>query len=367
MFLIDTPGFDDTHRSDTDVLTDVAHFLSASYQEHILLTGIIYLHRITDPRMSGSALKNLKMFQKLCGENYFQNVVLATTMWGNLHGKGLTLDTGIARERELVEKPQFWGAMYQRRSRVMRHTGNKESAEGIISYLMSLHSRPVLTIQDEMVNQRKKVGDTAAGMEVEKELQAVKAQNRKDIAELQRNHEDAMRNRDEELAKVIKAEQKRCEDVLAKANEDTERLQADFGKLKKDKDDQIQQLQTEFKNHKEDSEKKVKEYGQKLKSYEANHKKNEKKLKEMQAEYQRLLEESQQYRESETSVSGMATMLIGVGMTAFSAVTFNPLGVAAGVGLYSAGADRVAAKEAAAQAMAPRGKNGPKRKDIEDD
>ena len=243
--------------------------------------------------MNGSALKNLKMFQKLCGENYFQNVVLATTMWGNLQGKGLSLDTGVDRERELVENPQFWGAIYQQRSRVMRHMGNKESAEVIIAYIMSLCSMPVLTIQDEMVNQQKRVGDTAAGMEVEKELQAAKAQNRRDIAQLQRNHEEAMKNRDEELAKVIKAEQKRCEEVLAKANQDTERLEADFGKLKKDKDDKIKKLQMEFARHKQESEKKVTEYGKTLKTYEASHKKNEKKLKEMQAEYQRLSDESQ--------------------------------------------------------------------------
>jgi len=62
------PGFDDTSRSDTDVLKDVAFFLSQTYKHTVRLAGIIYLHRITDMRMAGSSLRNLTMFKKLCGD-----------------------------------------------------------------------------------------------------------------------------------------------------------------------------------------------------------------------------------------------------------------------------------------------------------
>ena len=345
VFLIDTPGFDDTHRSDTDVLTDVACFLSTWYQNRILLTGIIYLHRITDPRMAGSALKNLSMFQKLCGEHYFNNVVLATTMWGSLQGEGLSTATGEERERELVLNPRFWGAMYQRGSRIMRHMGKRESALGIISYLASLRSG-VLNIQDEMVNQGKKVSDTAAGKEVERDLQAAKEQYKKDIAELHKNHEDALKNRDEELAKVIEDEKRRCEEVLRKANEDTEKLQADFGKLKKDKDDQYQKLLEIHNKEKAKNEKALMEYRHRL---DASEKRNKEEVGRLRAEYQALLEQQQQIQESETSASGLFAMLAGMGMAGFSALTFNPLGVAGGVALVNAGAQRMSAKEAAAQ------------------
>jgi hypothetical protein len=43
--------------------------------------GIIYLHKITDNRLAGFGLKNLEMFQALCGRSCLRNVVLATTMW----------------------------------------------------------------------------------------------------------------------------------------------------------------------------------------------------------------------------------------------------------------------------------------------
>lgn len=77
VFLVDTPRFDDTERSDSEVLKDVAFWLAAAYSKSVRLAGIIYLHRIIDPRMQGSALKNLRMFQKLCGDGNLGSVVLA--------------------------------------------------------------------------------------------------------------------------------------------------------------------------------------------------------------------------------------------------------------------------------------------------
>ncbi len=37
--LIDTPGFDDTHRSDSEVLRDLAFYLTSSYDNGFRLTG----------------------------------------------------------------------------------------------------------------------------------------------------------------------------------------------------------------------------------------------------------------------------------------------------------------------------------------
>ena len=67
VWLIDTPGFDDTYRSDAEVLKDVAFWLAAAYTKHTQLAGILYLHRITEPKFQGSAKRNLRMFQQLCG------------------------------------------------------------------------------------------------------------------------------------------------------------------------------------------------------------------------------------------------------------------------------------------------------------
>ena len=82
--LIDTPGFDDTTLSDTDVLKAVAQCFHETYSSEIQLNGIIYIHRISDPRMTGNALKNLSVFRKICGDKSLECVVLATTMWDSV-------------------------------------------------------------------------------------------------------------------------------------------------------------------------------------------------------------------------------------------------------------------------------------------
>ena len=180
MYLIDTPEFDDAHRSDTGVSKDVAFYLSKIYEQDIKLAGIIYLHRITDVRISDSSLRNLKIFKVLCGEekNVFKHVFLATTMWGNLNGPGLSEAVGAEREDELHRTKEWWGMMHKRGSRVYRYTDTRESAMIIISDLITLRTTVVLDIQRQMINEHKSLEDTSAGQEVEKEIQALKRKQR---------------------------------------------------------------------------------------------------------------------------------------------------------------------------------------------
>ena len=84
LFLIDTPGFDDTYKSDTDILREVANWLSEAYQRKIQLTGIVYLHRTLDVRLGGAAMKKLRMSKQLCGPEGLSSVVLTTTMWAGV-------------------------------------------------------------------------------------------------------------------------------------------------------------------------------------------------------------------------------------------------------------------------------------------
>ena len=91
--LIDTPGFDDTHKSDTDILKDLASWLAQSYQRDERLSGVLFLHSISAVRLTGGAKRNFAMFKKLCGQVCFPSVVLATTHWNETD-----LDVGTARE-----------------------------------------------------------------------------------------------------------------------------------------------------------------------------------------------------------------------------------------------------------------------------
>ncbi|CZR64978.1 uncharacterized protein PAC_14878 [Phialocephala subalpina] len=115
--LLDTPGFNDTTLSDHEIFQTLIKYLAGTK-----LNGILYLHRITDTRMQGSALRNLTMFRKLCGEDCFKDIVLGTTHWDAVEN-----DIGVKREKELVETEEFWGEMVGRGSRVMRAGLDRDS------------------------------------------------------------------------------------------------------------------------------------------------------------------------------------------------------------------------------------------------
>lgn len=153
--VIDTPGFDDTKRSDAEILEEIAEFLCIQHGLSIPLKGIIYLHRITDNRMTGSAERYFEMFKRLCGEHNMENVVLATTMWSELKSEAI----GFAREREL--RAGFWNVMEDKGSTVSRFDGSEAMAEAFICRLMRKKSI-VLDIQDELVTQGKRLEETRA-------------------------------------------------------------------------------------------------------------------------------------------------------------------------------------------------------------
>lgn len=57
MYLIDTPGFDDSRTPDSDILLMVSQELARYYRGDKLLAGIVYLHDISQPRIGGLAKK----------------------------------------------------------------------------------------------------------------------------------------------------------------------------------------------------------------------------------------------------------------------------------------------------------------------
>lgn len=236
--LIDTPGFDDTHRHDTDVLKDVACFLAAAYAGTVQLTGIIYLHRITDARMSGSSLKNLNMFKKLCGEDAYKHVVLGTTMWGNLNGPNLSHDTGLEREKELKTRKDWWGLMCDRGSQVFQHDGGKQSAMRIVESLIERRKQTdplLLNIQREMIDDKKSLEDTSAGQEVEKEIIKAKQKFNEQITDLQESYEQALKDRDTQLAEVLAEQREDLEKKLQRTSAAQEDLKISFQKLTEEK------------------------------------------------------------------------------------------------------------------------------------
>ncbi|KAH6880587.1 P-loop containing nucleoside triphosphate hydrolase protein [Coprinopsis sp. MPI-PUGE-AT-0042] len=167
LILVDTPGFDDTFSDDSDILRRISAWLAQAYNEKSFISGIIYMNDISQKRMHGSMRMNLKMFTKLCGDDSFKKVVLATSQWDNLPSP----EIGEQREKELCG--EFWRPMLDEGARIMRFEEPKDP-EAIIRHLIEALlanekrklKEEVLQIQKEVVDLEKSMPATQAGREL---------------------------------------------------------------------------------------------------------------------------------------------------------------------------------------------------------
>jgi hypothetical protein len=215
IYFVDTPGFDDTYKKDTDVLREIADYLSESYENQILLSGIIYLHRISDTRLGGSGMRNLRMFKKLVGEEGLANVVLATTMWSMLPSENV----GIDREAELTQRSDFWQHMIRQGSKVFRQDRGLQSAKEIVQHITSRRTRPALDIQRDMVDRGLNLDETAAGQEVQAEIAKQQAEHERRIIQMQIEMREAIANRDLEHQEELRQHREEI-DRQMRANEE---------------------------------------------------------------------------------------------------------------------------------------------------
>jgi hypothetical protein len=207
IMLVDSPGFNDTYKSETQVLKEIAEWLGDSYEKQTKLSGIIYMHPIKSERMEGSAMRNLRMFRELCGEEPLKNVILVTSFWDQV-----LRDVGEQREQELKRTPHFWGGMVDKGSRIARFEG-RDSALSIV--LSLANQRPLaLSIQQEMVEEGKPLIETAAGIAVNEELARLEALHRQQRDELQREYQEALKAHDQEMQEVLRKERQRMDEKL---------------------------------------------------------------------------------------------------------------------------------------------------------
>ena len=103
-----------------------------SYGRMIKITGILYLHRISDNRMTEDPFPYYQMVRKLCGEGFHTRVLLVTTMWDKLSNR----DDG---ERRKMILKRHWSEMIKG-SAVVCHNGKQRSAWGVVEALLALQT-----------------------------------------------------------------------------------------------------------------------------------------------------------------------------------------------------------------------------------
>lgn len=167
LYLVDTPGFDDSRCMDIEIFTEIAFYLSQIHKRNFRLGGILYLHRITDNRVSASAMRSFQLVQSICGPQGAKFARLVTTMWDKAPDSSDIYKLAVKRETELESVEGYWGWMSSHGSRTQRYMDTRASGLSILASLLAVSDAQgpvVLQLQDEIINQQKGFDDTAAGI-----------------------------------------------------------------------------------------------------------------------------------------------------------------------------------------------------------
>ena len=192
VMLVDTPGFNDTYRTDIEVLTELAEWLKDKWEDDLLLSGIIYLHPITDEKMYGSNVQSIRMFRKMCGNRNLNNVMLATTKWENESNR----EVALAREEQLKATEGFWGTMIAYGSKVGRCENTPAGAERLVTEVLDIgKDRFMPKMQKQLGPENKHLLDTDAGAELSKALKEMGERHKKDTEDLKAEMEMARAER----------------------------------------------------------------------------------------------------------------------------------------------------------------------------
>jgi hypothetical protein len=165
------------------------------YDENTLLSGLVFLHAISDTRMSGSSVKNLRMFRELCGDQNLRNVTLATTMWSQV-----SEETGSMREAEL--QSVFWKDMIDKGSHVDRVRNDAKLDKRLILDLARNQSF-VLQLQRELA-QGLNLTQTQVGAVINAHLAHLVTQYTKDLERAQKEMKNSHDVEVKELKRKLK-------------------------------------------------------------------------------------------------------------------------------------------------------------------
>jgi hypothetical protein len=192
------------------------------YRKGQKLAGVIYLHCISDFRMSSASVHNFKMFRKLCGDSTLKNVVIVTTMWGL--GDHAQCE---ARERELITDPAFFKPALDMNAKTFRDHSTCQSAHEILRHVIRNEPEP-LRIQCELVDEGKGMKGTEAGEALTHELADLMRKTRQEIVDLGKEMREAVKNRDEEARRELEQERAKHDADMKRRQEVSDSLNRQY-------------------------------------------------------------------------------------------------------------------------------------------
>ena len=190
-------------RRDMEVLDAIVRYIQGEQSARII--GIIYMYQIIEKRITSAAARNLRMLQALCGEHFYQNVVLTTTMWGTIPSAGISeIET---REAQLNGGSAFWADMMEKGSEYARYNDTVASGRAILETCLSKRNPPPLNIVLELKRGKMGLEDTSAGRIITAELRKREEKKRQELLEEEREEAMLLQARKEKEAQLRAAEE----------------------------------------------------------------------------------------------------------------------------------------------------------------
>ncbi|KAL0057736.1 hypothetical protein AAF712_015611 [Marasmius tenuissimus] len=158
VILVDTPGFDDLDNISVASLHAIGNYVIKLHESCRPLDAVVFLHSITEEtRLVGIP----ELLTKFLGQRFLPSVSIVTTNW-----EELAPDYGAKREEKLIEfySEHLKGAQVIQHQQQLTATTCPEIMQKIIRQLKLGRPRP-LRIQIELVNQRRSLNATGAGLE----------------------------------------------------------------------------------------------------------------------------------------------------------------------------------------------------------
>lgn len=190
----------------------------SSYKDKIKLAGVLFLHRISDVRVTGVTQRNFTMFQKLCGDSSLKNVVIVTTRWDMV-----TSERGEIREKQLASDKLFFQPALKKKAQLSRHDGSSEIGRHIVEKMVNNEKLP-LQIQIEVVDKRMNLVQTMAGGELAEDIKTLVEKHEKEKAQLLKDLESA----NSQMRKELLEEVRRVREALAKSEAEKRLLESDY-------------------------------------------------------------------------------------------------------------------------------------------
>ncbi|PPQ95958.1 hypothetical protein CVT26_016124, partial [Gymnopilus dilepis] len=209
LIIVEIPAFADTFEGDGECLRRISAWLAQCYLDKVKITGAIYLHDISLPRLNNSVRRNLDLFHALCGQAGVSSMVFTTTKWTNNPHYSKVEEL---REKQLKE--EIWKDMNPDSHTVYRFQGTCESAWNIVDHIMNRARQryiPELRIQEEVVDCCLHIPETDAGRLLYSMLVEMRSLYRERISSWRTQFRDG--DMDNDLRTFIEYEKKLSQDI----------------------------------------------------------------------------------------------------------------------------------------------------------